>query len=780
MILNNRRCHNLKEESNYTIGLNNDEVLIRAEQGKINGISKSVTKSYKEIIKDNVCTLFNLLNFLIFIALFLVRAWSNLIFMAIIAANALIGIYQEIKAKKLIDHLSLLTKPTITVIRDGKQVIIDISEVVIDDILVLESGNQICNDAVVIQGKIEVDESLLTGESDPINKYIDSALLSGSTVISGKCYAKVVKTGDDNYATMLVKKAQMVKEKHSELMDSMKKVTKLTTFLIIPLGIILFVEAYYLRQDTLFNAVVASAAGLLGMLPKGLVLLTSVSLANGGVRLAKRNVLIQDLYSLETLSHVDVLCLDKTGTITNGKMKVEKTVILNAIPNLDINEIIGSYLQVSDDNNATFQALENHFKKNNKYKCVNKISFSSLRKWSSIEFEDLGTIVVGAIEKIVLNIPEEINALMSQGMRAIAVGHTNEDVSDKKDLPKLNALMVIILSDMIRENTKETLHYFYQEGVEIKVISGDNIDTVTAIARDAGVINWQYSIDMSTVHDEEIQQVVKDHTVFGRVTPAQKQLIISALKQNGHQVAMTGDGVNDLLALKEADCSIAIADGSDASKQISQVVLLNSDFTCLLDVLLEGRKVVNNVTRVSGVFFIKTIYTILLSLFCAISNIGFPFIPLQITLIDLLIEAMPSFMTIFESDTCKIKGKFLPTALGNAASSAISITVLFITILLSSSLLCLNQLETVTVMYLILGIISMAAVIRSCFPFTKLRILICTMMISGFCGAVLLFPELLHLSPLTPKLVLMGVTGSIIGLIIERIIHWSISKKYVN
>lgn len=761
----------------YKAGLDDSEVQSRVDKGLVNGISKPVTKSYYQIIWDNVCTLFNLLNFLIFIALVLVQAWSNLVFMAIIIANAAIGILQEVKAKKLVDQLSILTKPTITVVRNGQHLVVDINEVVLDDVLVLESGNQVCNDATVIHGMIEANESLLTGESDPINKSIGSHLLSGSSVVSGKCYARVKNVGDNNYATTIVKEAQKVKEKNSELLDSMNKVTKATTFMIIPLGIILFVEAIYLRDDTLFSAVVSSAAGLLGMLPKGLVLLTSVSLANGVTRLAKQNVLIQDLYSLETLSHVDVLCLDKTGTITDGKMKVEKTFSLGGSTNFEIYEVMGSYMRASDDNNATFLAMSSYFGKNNLYEYTKKIPFSSLRKWSAIEFAGIGTIIVGAAERIIPgDLPDELKELMAKGMRAIAIGYTKEEINDKEELPKLQPILAIVLSDTIRNNTKETLAYFHREGIEAKVISGDNVNTVKAIAKKAGVINYDRCVDMTMLKDEEIPEAVDKYTIFGRVTPTQKKLIVESLKAAGHHVAMTGDGVNDLLALKEADCSIAIGDGSDVSKQISQVVLLNSNFTCLPDVLLEGRKVVNNITRVAGVFFIKTIYTILLSLFCVISNTPFPFIPLQITLIDLLIEAMPSFMTIFEANSKKVTGRFLPAVFSKALGNGLSIVILFIVIMFIGPMIELSDLKLVTLMYLVLGIISMAAVIRSCYPFTTLRIIICVLMIGGFSGAVVLFSGLLHLAPLTIDLIAIALVLGMIGLVVERIIYFTIKK----
>ena len=761
-----------------THGLNTNEVQERKDAGKQNGISQPASKTYYQILKDNIFTLFNLLNFFIFVALMMVEAWSNLVFMAIIIANAGIGILQEMNAKRLVDKLSILTKPTIHVMRDGHKQVVDIQDIVLDDLLILESGDQVCNDAVVVFGSIEANESLLTGESDPIHKHQDAHLLSGSSVISGKCYARVEKVGKDNYATTLIQQAQVSKEQNSELMDSMNRVTRITTFMIIPLGIILFIEALWLRDDTLLTAVVSSSAALLGMLPKGLVLLTSVSLANGVTRLAKRQVLVQDLYSLETLSHVDVLCLDKTGTITDGQMKVEHMFTYGVIAHLPNKEIMVAYLRFSDDNNVTFQAMDRYFQKNQILNPIQKIPFSSLRKWSAIEFESFGTVVVGAAEKIMMkDFPIEINEYIQQGMRAIAVGFTKESVFDDQPLPELQPLMVLILSDNMRKNTKETLDYFHEEGIDTKIISGDHVETVAAIAKKAGVKNHEKFIDMSTVSDDEIGTVVEEYTIFGRVTPFQKKRIVEELQKVGHHVAMTGDGVNDLLALKAADCSIAIADGSDASKQISQVVLLNNDFTCLPDVLLEGRKVVNNVTRVAGVFFIKTIYTILLSIICVFTNTPFPFIPLQITLIDLFIEAMPSFLTMFESDTRKIEGAFLPQVFTKALPNGISIIICFMLVMMFYPSFSFDDLEAITIMYIVLGVISMVAVIRSCIPFTNLRVIVCTLMILGFISAIILGAGHLNLAAITQRIGIYAIGVSFIGLVIERLLYSYIKKN---
>ena len=459
-------------------------------------------------------------------------------------------------------------------------------------------------------------------------------------------------------------------------------------------------------------------------------------------------------------------------------MKVEHMFTYGVISHLPNKEIMGSYLRFSDDNNVTFQAMDHYFQKNQILNPLQKIPFSSLRKWSAIEFESFGTVVVGATEKIMKhNLPIEINEYIQQGMRAIAVGFTKESVFDDQPLPELQTLMVLILSDNMRKNTKETLDYFHKEGIDTKIISGDHVETVAAIAKKAGVKNYEKFIDMSTVTDEEISTVVEDYTIFGRVTPFQKKRIVEELQKGGHHVAMTGDGVNDLLALKEADCSIAIADGSDASKQISQVVLLNSDFTCLPDVLLEGRKVVNNVTRVAGVFFIKTIYTILLSIICVFTNTPFPFIPLQITLIDLFIEAMPSFLTMFESDTRKIKGAFLPQVFTKALPNGISIIICFMLVMMFYPRFSFDYLEAVTIMYIVLGVVSMVAVIRSCIPFTNLRVIVCTLMILGFISAVVVGAGHLNLAVITQRIGIYAIGVSFIGLVIERLFYSYIKKN---
>ena len=625
------------------------------------------------------CTLFNLL---IAIALALVGAWSNMMFICIIAVNTLIGIVQELHAKKLVEKLSLLSAPTVRVIRDGKHSEIPIHELVEQDVIELEAGNQVCSDCVILVGEAEVNESLLTGESDPVLKPEGSHLLSGSFIVSGRCRACVEHVGAENYAAAIAREAKRLRGIHSELLSSMRKVTHFTAFLIPPLGILLFLEAFLLRGDTLNHAVVTTAAGLLGMLPKGLVLLISISLAVGIITLSRKKVLVQELFALETLAHVDTLCLDKTGTLTQGKMQVEKVYSAEPQGSVLFEELIGSFLQYTDDNNATFQALKAHFAASDVFSPIHKIPFSSERKWSAIEFQNAGTFVIGAPERLGASVPPYLERDEQTGKRLLLAGYTKEPLDQNSPLPHIQELAYIVTSDSIRPNAAETLAYFQKEGVALKLISGDNPVTVSALAKQVGFPEAERYLDMTGITEEaQIEKAAADYSIFGRVSPLQKKQLVQALQKKGHAVSMTGDGVNDLLALRQADCSIAMAQGSDAARQISQVVLLDSDFSALPSVLSEGRRVVNNITRVAGVFFVKTIYSVLLSLVCLVLNIPFPFMPIQITLIDLIIEGYPAFFISFEPDNRRIPGRFLPSVLRRAFPNAVSILICFVVLL---------------------------------------------------------------------------------------------------
>ena len=760
-------------------GLSQQEVEERRSRGEGETRAEGITKSRGQIIKENTLTLFNALNFIIAGLLFAVGAYSNMLFIAIIILNILIGIAQEFKAKKLVDELSVLNRPRVQVRREGKDIQIETEEVVKDDLILLESGRQICNDSVVVSGSFEVNESLLTGESDGVVKEPGDELYSGSFVISGKGLAKVTHVGNENYATGLVNQVKKEKKVQSELLGSMRKVTRFTSLLIIPLGILLFLEAFLLRQAPVEEAVVSSGAGLLGMLPKGLVLLISVSLAAGVIRLAKMKILIQNIYSLETLAHVDTLCLDKTGTITDGKLKVCRKIPAGKLPRSEAEMLIQSYMAACEDNNATFQALKKAFSAEQVYPPIHKIPFSSKRKWGSVSLEGGGTVFVGAPEILMGQLPENLEQELDQGRRVVGIGYYGGIWTEENILPaRLQMLYIVVLEDRIRKNAKKTLEFFKEQGVDVKIISGDHVKTVSMIGKRAGLERWSEAVDLSALGENiDYDQICRKYSVFARVTPKQKQELVKAFQRQGHKVAMTGDGVNDLLALREADCSIAVADGSDASRQLAQVVLLDSDFTHLPQVVMEGRKVINNVTRTAAVFFIKTIYSVLVSVFCLLANVPFPFIPIQITLIDACIEAYPSFITIVESDTRRIKGSFLKTALMNALPFGLTVTGM---IILVSLLGPFTVAQRQTLMYLVLIIISMTAVIKSCVPFNLLRGFICITMVLGTFGALLILPQLFEVASFQPAMFIflaVSVLASWVLLLILEGVKRNLSGK---
>ena len=697
-----------------------------------------------------------------------------MVFILIIIVNVLIGIIQEIHGKNLVKKLSILTASKTKVIRDGKEEEIDVNEIVLDDIVLLAQGDQIPSDAYVLEGEVEVNESLLTGESDTILKEKDSKLLSGSYVVSGKCYAKIEKVGDDNFANQIINATKKHKQVNSELLNSMKKVTNFTSFVIIPVGVILFVQAYVFRANELQQAVVATAAALLGMLPKGFVLLTSIALESGVIKLAKKQVLVQDLYSVETLAHVDTLCLDKTGTITEGKMQVidiekyDEKVLPDTLEN-----IMNSYVKATDDSNATFMALKNYFKGEAKYEKVSDVSFSSERKWSSVTFKDIGTIVVGAPERLTVKagreLPEIVSEAQKDGKRVLCIAYTKEEV-EPDELPNVTIIASIVLADPLRKNAKEMLGYFKTQAVDIKIISGDNPITVSTIAKRAGLEDYESYIDLSTLKsDDEIIDIVDKYSIFARVLPHQKSIIVKALQAKGHQVAMTGDGVNDVIALRESDCSITLPEANDAAKQVSQIVLLNPDFSVLKDVLMEGRRVVNNLTNVARIFFIKTIYSVFVSLFCILTNTAFPFIPIQITLIDLAIEAYTSLFISFEPNGKPVRGIFLHTVLRNAAPFAIMITLNTIVLTYLGPVLGIANEQLVTIMYLLIGFVSILAVLEVCIPFNKLRAFLFSTTFVGFFVAVYLFRNLLHVASINTNEFVIFIVFAVISTIVLTI-----------
>ena len=749
-------------------GLSKNEVQERIKEGKVNKSNNDKLKTNWQIIRDNVFTLFNLYNLIIAIALVMVKAYTNTFFFAIIVVNVLIGIIQEIHGRNLVKKLSILTASKATVIRSGKQIEIEIDEVVLGDTILLKQGDQIPSDSYVIQGEVEVNESLLTGESDSIVKRYEDKLLSGSYIVSGKCYAIVEKVGDDNFASQILSATKQEKENNSELLNSMKKVTKFTSFVIIPVGIILFIQAFYFREATIAQAVVATSAALLGMLPKGLVLLITIALESGVIKLAKKEVLVQESYSIEALAHIDTICLDKTGTITNGKMSVSEIEIYNEkILPKPFNNMMEAFVNGMDDTNSTFKAMKEHFDGTTTYEKLCNVSFSSERKWSSISFKKEGSIIVGAPEKLFAKsdkeMPEKIVELQKNGKRILGVAYSKEEISEDR-LPNLEVVAIITLEDPLRKNAKEMLGYFKDQGIDVKIISGDNPLTVSNIAKRAGLKDYESYIDLSTIStDAEIVNLVDRYSIFARVLPHQKSIIIKALQAKGHKVAMTGDGVNDVIALRESDCSITLPDASDAAKQVSKIVLLNPDFSVLKDVLMEGRRVVNNITKVARIFFIKTIYSVLLSLLCIITNMEFPFIPIQITLIDLIIEGYTSFFITFEKNKTPVTGSFLVKALTNALPFAIAIIFNIITLTISGKIIQIPQNQLTTMMYILIGFVSILAVEEVCKPFNKMRIFLFTTTTIGFFVLALICHNLLKLSALTGAEIIVVIVLAIIS-----------------
>lgn len=745
-------------------GLTLSEVKQRQAEGQQNNYEENVAKSTKDILKDNVLTLFNLLNVLIGVGLALVGAYSNMAYLAIIAVNISIGIYQEIHARNMVAKLSLVSKEQASVIREGEAVTIDATDLVLGDLVRLKAGEQVQSDMLVVAGQAEVNESLLTGESDLIEKVAESELLSGSFLASGQCLARVNRVGKDNYATKIADEAKVHKPIQSELVNSIRKVSKFTSFIIVPLGLVLLLEGLFLRQSDPKVAVVAAAAALLGMLPKGLVLLISIALATAVTKLANKRVLVQDMYSVETLAHVDTLCLDKTGTITEGKMKVQQVELFETDEQYFF-DIIGSYLKASTDSNITMQAIREYFQENEAFKAEETIDFSSERKWGAVKFAGLGTVVLGAPERLVSerDLPSTVLNGQKEGYRVLMMAISVQPIVDMT-LPQLKPLAIFEIDDPIRQNADKTLAYLHAEGVELKVISGDNPVTVSNIARRAGLPNYQNYVDLSSVEtEEEVRLAVTNYTVFGRVSPQQKRILVNELKAQDHVVAMTGDGVNDVLALREADCSIAMAEGDSATRQIANLVLLDSDFTTLPDVLFEGRRVVNNVTKVASVFFIKTIYSFFLSIICALTAIAFPFVPIQITLIDLAIEGYPAFFLSFEGDKRKIKGKFLPTVLRNALPNALLVLINVIVVYLIGANRGWSELETTTLMYYLLIAVSLIAVIKACLPLNPLRIFLIITTSIGIYVAAMLFHSILFIGFLTSQtlpffIVLLAIT----------------------
>lgn len=663
-------------EKKFT-GLSDQEVIQRINEGKVNNVDNKITKSYKEIFINNTITFFNMINISLLALLIFVGSYKNTLFILVIVINTIAGIYQEIKAKITLDQLKIIVSSKVDVIRNGITKTIAINEIVLDDYLILHTGMQIPSDSILVDGYVEANEALLTGESDPILKQIGDKLFSGSFVTSGKGICKVIHVGDDNYTNKIANEAKKLKKHESKLNQSLNMILKYISIIIVPLGILLFLKQYLYGNLGFNDAIVSTVAAIIGMIPEGLVLLTSVALTISVLRLAKQKTLVQELFCIETLARVDTLCLDKTGTITEGTMKVEFDV---KICNVDIEEIVGNLINSSTDENVTSNALKKHYTKTNNYKLCHNIPFSSDRKYSGASFYQKGTYYLGAYQFLFPQGNDELeticNKYASDGYRILVLAHSSEVKQDDKLALDLTPYGIIVLSDVIRKDAKEILAYFDKQGVDLKVISGDDPLTVGAIAKKAGLKNANHYIDASTLKTpQDFENALKSYSVFGRVTPQQKKEMVLALKRLGHTVAMSGDGVNDVLAFKEADCSIAMAAGSDVAKDVANLVLLDNNFSAMPHIVNEGRRVINNITMSASMFLIKTIFSILISIATIFLGQAYPFEPIQLSLISTCGVGIPTFFLTYEANFEHVKGNFLTTVLEKSFPFALTIAI---------------------------------------------------------------------------------------------------------
>lgn len=706
-------------------GLSSEIVANRNKNKLINYTNIKTTKSYLRIILENTLTYFNLIWLIIFVALIVTSGFtSNLFFIVVIAANTIIAIVQEIKAKKMVEKLSLISSPKTIVVRDGKEISIETNKLVLDDIILLKNGNQIPADSIIIEGNVEVNEALLTGESDNIKKVENDLLLGGSYITSGTCYARVDKVGAENYAQKISKAAKKMQKPTSGLLKDLNKLIKIIGIFIIPIGILMFFNnknAY----DSISEVVAATSASLIGMIPSGMFLLTTLTLAVGVIRLSKKKTLVQGLYSIEMLARSNVLCLDKTGTITDGTMKVKEVYEIKQ--NFNYEDVLGTFYKNLKDPNATDKAMIERFKSEKDYNEIKFIPFSSKRKYSAKTFEEVGTVVIGAYEYIGLKLTDEqikiINDYASNGLRTIVVATSKKSIIDDDTLPNdLSLSTIIAIEDHIRDDAKETIEWFKKNDVEVKIISGDNPITVSHIAKKVGLENFDKYISLENIKDEEIEEISDKYTIFGRVTPEQKYLLVKALKKKGKVVSMTGDGVNDTLALKEANCSIAMAEGSDAARNISDLVLLESKFSCMPDVVKEGRRSINNIQNSASLFLMKTLFTILLSLTCIIFKISYPYTPNMLFLTEIFVIGLTSFYLALQENKNLIKGTFLKNVLKKSLINGIILFLNVITLYFLEKYHLITNLEYETLCVLTVACVGFVIILQHVLPFNKYRL----------------------------------------------------------
>ena len=748
------------------LGLSSAQAQERVDAGWANLPIDPPGKTVGQIVRSNVFTYFNMLFFFLAACVLAVGSWQNVMFMGVVLANIAIGIVQELRSKRTLDKLTLLTAPQGAVIRDGRRRKIPTSEMVRDDIVEFSAGDQIFADAVVVAGECSANEALITGEADEIKKKPGDELLSGSFVVSGQCRARLTRVGADSFANRLTLEAKAAKPpQQSEMMRSLTRLVQVIGIAIIPLGILMAVKEIAWLGRSVTDGVVATVASLIGMIPEGLYLLTSMALAAGVVRLAQKRTLVHDMGCIETLARVDVLCVDKTGTVTENKMTVEDVVPLcpERFEESDIRLIMADYVAAMRADNDTMAALRRYFTGEVKQPAVKAVPFTSAKKFGGVSFHEDETYLLGAPDVLLGErggkYAKQIDAYSAKGCRVLLLGLYDGDVEDERPEAGLMPIALILLSNKIREEAPETFKYFAAQGVAIKVISGDNALAVSEVAKRAGIRGAENYVDARTLEtDEDIAEAVERYTVFGRVTPDQKRRFVRALKAAGHTVAMTGDGVNDVLALKEADCSVAMASGSDAACQVSHIVLLESNFAAMPSVVAEGRRVINNIERSASLFLVKNIFSFILAVITLVFTLPYPVTSAQMSLVSALTIGIPGFILAMEPNSARIKGRFLPNVVGRALPGGLTNLFLVLGAILFCLVFELPEDMMGTICTVILCVVGLMVVHRTCKPYDLLRRAMMVALVVGFGICVLVLPELFTISKLDlPAGMILGV-----------------------
>lgn len=707
-------------------GLTSAQAKERRNAGLSNIPPEPPSKSISDIIADNTFTYFNLIFVILAGLIIYAGTYRDLTFIPIIVANTLIGIIQELRSKSTLDKLSMMNAPETSVIRDGKEISLPSKDVVLDDIALFRAGNQISADAVIIDGSVAVNESLLTGESDEIYKTSGDTLMSGSFIVSGSCRARLEKVGADSYISQLTTQAKKSRKgEQSEMIRSLNKIVKIAGFMIIPIGLLLYYQQHFLELNDVSNSIQAMVAAVIGMIPEGLFLLASTTLAVSTLRLARSKVLVHDMKCIEALARVDVLCVDKTGTITEGRMSVMGAIPTNKFSEDELMSVISDFTSAQSADNATMIAMKNYFHSPTGKKIISYTGFSSEFKYSSTTLES-GAYILGAPEFVLKEKVREYSNIISEhsrkGMRVLVFGRYAGNPDGKALTAETEPLCFVLIANPIRKNAPETFRFFAEQGVEIKVISGDNPVTVSEIANQAGIANAGNYIDASTLKtDESIENAVIHYTVFGRVTPEQKRKFVKALKKAGRTVAMTGDGVNDVLALKSADCSVAMASGSEAAAQASQLVLLESDFSKMPDVVMEGRKVVNNLERSGSLFLVKNIFSLIMALVTIFWGITYPLKPAHISLISAFTIGLPGFCLSQIPNRDLIKGNFMTNILLKALPAGITDAIIVAVMVIFGNIFESSQEDISTASTILMSVVGMMILFRISKPMNGIK-----------------------------------------------------------